>query len=309
MNSLRKVDSNVKYICLTAYKALLLLKYLIVRPLNKQEIFEIFKNDEFITQPLSSENLRVMINSLKELGCKISRPNPKNDYKYELLENPFSLSLTKDEINLIRKFRKKPLGKKDWHDVLNINSLIDKINLAINDKNIKEHLENQKLLPEVDKKLIIDVQKCCENKSTVIFEYLSGRKMSEFEMITSFLKYERDRLYVWGYSTKYKDFSYLRMDKIKSLKVLDKSSEKIYNNYCIRYEMFNKNYNPEENEIIIEEKENSLIIDCNIESKFYAIQKFLEMGCDCKIISPEPFKQEFLSTLKSLKEVYSDDEK
>ena len=133
--------------------------------------------------------------------------------------------------------------------------------------------------------------------------------MSEFEMITSFLKYERDRLYVWGYSTKYKDFSYLRMDKIKSLKVLDKSSEKIYNNYCIRYEMFNKNYNPEENEIIIEEKENSLIIDCNIESKFYAIQKFLEMGCDCKIISPEPFKQEFLSTLKSLKEVYSDDEK
>ena len=306
MNSLRKVDFNVKYICLTAYKALLLLKYLIVQPLNKQEIFEIFENDEFIAQPLSSESLRVMINSLKELGCKISRPNPKNNYKYELLENPFSLSLSKDEINLIRRFRKKLVGKKDWHDILNTNSLIDKIALAVDNKEIKEFLENQKLLPEIDKTLISDIQKCCENKSTVLFEYLSGRKISNFEMITSFLKYERDRLYVWGYSKKYKDFSYLRMDKIKSFKILDKPSEKIYNNFSVRYEVFNINYNLQDNENLVERKTNSLVIDYNIENKFHAIQKFLEMGCECKIISPESFRQEFLLTLKSLKEVYSD---
>ena len=309
MNKVRKVDFNVKYICLTAYKALLLLKHLITRPLNKELIFNIFDNDDFVSQPVSSENLRVMINSLKELGCEISRPNPKNNFYYELLKNPFSMNLTKEEINLLGKFRKKIIGQNDYKDVLNTNSLFDKLCLAIDDEQTKEKFKNLKLLNDVSANLIEKVQQCCENKNTVIFEYISGKKLSEFEMITSFLKYERDRLYVWGYSQKYKDFSYLRMDKIKSLRILDKSAEKIYNNYTIRYEVYNKNYHLEKNEELMEEKDNSLIIDYKTENKFRAIQKFLEMGNECKIISPDYFKNEFISTVKSINEVYNDENK
>ena len=60
----------------------------------------------------------------------------------------------------------------------------------------------------------------------------------------------------------------------------------------------------EENETLIENNENYLMIEYKVENKFKAVQKFLELGCDCKIISPDSFKKEFISILKSIKEVY-----
>ena len=68
--------------------------------------------------------------------------------------------------------------------------------------------------------------------------------------------------------------------------------------------MFDKNYFLDENESLVEKNDDEMIIDYKVENKFQAIQKFLELGCDCKIISPKSFKKDFVKTLKSIKEVY-----
>ena len=307
MNRLTKADFNYKYICLTAYRTLLLLKYLMAGALDKQKIVQLFDDDAFVLNGITSENIRVMINSLKEVGCKISRPNNKNNFQYILTENPFYLDFTNDEIKLLNKFRKKFLGNKDLNYILNTNSLFEKICLLISNESTKENIRNHNLLPDVDRGLIINLQNLCRNKDKVVFNYLSGRKLSEFEMIASFLKYERDRLYIWGYSTKYNDYSYLRADKIKSFRILEKQSQEIVNDYVIRYEIYNKSYLPESNETIVESNNNFLLIDYKAENKFRAIQKFLELGNEGKIISPEEFKQEFIETVKSVKEIYKNE--
>ncbi len=304
MNKLKKVDFNVKQICLTVYKALLLLKHLINGPLSKEQIMNLLNNDDLVRQPVSNENIRVLLNSLKKLGCEISKPDLKHNYKYTLSKNPFSLNLTKEEVNLINKFRKNIIGKNKLEDVLNTNSLINTIRLITGNSEFSENLKNHNILTDIKPDFIEKLKECCDNKSIVLFKYLSGRKLTEFEMETSFIKYEKDKLYIWGYSPKYNDFSYLRVDKIKSLKIIDKTPKNVHKTNLVRYKNFNTDYCLEENEVLVEKNEKELIIDYKIENKFRAIQKFLELGCECKIISPEPFKQEFFQTLKEIKRVY-----
>ena len=305
MNRLLKFNFNVRQICLTAYKGLFLLKHLIVQPLSKEEIIDLFKNDEFAPFDISAENLRVILNSLKELGCKIPKPDLKNDYKYVLEKNPFSLNLTKEEVKLINRLRKNL--KVDLDTVLGLNSFINTLCLNIADSEIKESLKNHNYLTEIKPSLIGELKKCCESKSNVILDYISGRKLTKLEMQTYFLKYEKGRLYVWGYSPKYDDISYLRVDKIKGITATDKNFFKNYDNFTIRYKMYNPNYILEEYETEVERKENEIIIDYQVQNRFSAIQKFLEKGSDCKIISPKSFKTEFIQTLKLIKEGYKNE--
>ncbi|MBQ7450262.1 WYL domain-containing protein [bacterium] len=305
MNELKKTDFNFNYICLTAYRALLLLKFLSVRNLTRQNIIDLFKKDEFIYNEITEEVIRSMINTLKNVGCEITRPAHGNNYEYRLIKTPFSLSLNPQEIKLINKFRKKTILKNGWQNIINTNLLIDKICLAINDEEIKDNLKSNGLLTGERINLIKRINECCKNNSTVIFKYVSNKKINDFEMITSFIKYEKGKLYVWGYSQKYKDFSYLRIDKIKDFEIKEISSTKIYGCQIIRFEMYDSSYEIKENEVLVENKGNVRIIDYRSKSDFHSIQKFLEMGSDCKIISPLSFKNEFISVLKSIKEVYS----
>ena len=126
-------------------------------------------------------------------------------------------------------------------------------------------------------------------------------------MIPFFIKCEKDKLYVWGYSTKYEEISYLRIDKIKSFEIKEKSTNNIYKNTIIRYEMYDLNYELEPNEICVGKTDKSIIIDYISENNFNSIQKFLEKGSDCKILEPATFKKEFISVLKSIKEVYQNE--
>ena len=305
MNKYRKTEFNFNYICATAYRVLLLLKFLMVKGLTREEIIKNLGNDDFVPQKINSEIIRTTINSLKDVGCDISRPTKANGYEYRLIKNPFSLKLNEADIKLLNKFRRKTAIKNDFNEILNINSLLEKFCLVIDDKDTIESLKSKGLLAGANTDLIKQINICCKNKSRVVFKYLSHKKITDFEMITSFMKYEKDKLYVWGYSTKYKEFSYIRVDKIKSYEIKEKFAQNDYEKSVIRYEMFDQNYELEPNEILVKRTDNSLIIDYISVSNFHSIQKFLEKGCDYKILEPDDFKKEFISVLKSIKEVYS----
>ena len=304
MDNLKKLDFNVKQICLTAYRALLLLKHLMVKSLSEKEITDIFTNDDFIHQPISADNIRAITESFNELDCVIKKTGLKNNHQFELVKNPFSLNLSKSEINTINKFRKSPVGRADLDMDLGINSLIDKICLLIDNEDSIETLKNRMVLAEINRDLIQQLKIYCKNKVSLSVEYISGKTLSEFKMVAHSLKYEKDRLYLCGYSPKYDDFSYIRVDKIRKINVIANIDKEKFKDDFIRYKMFDKNYFLEGNETLIENNENYLMIEYKVENKFKAVQKFLELGCDCKIISPDSFKKEFISILKSIKEVY-----
>lgn len=303
MNKPKKLNESVKHICCTAYRSLFFLKTLIKGPCNKEEFNDFFKNNLFCNQELSTEMFRVMFHTLKELGCEIS--STKSNHRYELLYNPFSLKLNKNEINLINNLRKNFVKNNDLELSLHTNSLINTLSLVISDENTKESLKNYNILTEIHPRLIFQLKKYCKTKDKILLEYLSGTKIIEIELEASFLKLERDRLYLWGYSYKYKDYSYIRVDKIKKIKVVSKGENKEKTPVKILYRLYDLSYIAKENEKILKKDMNSLIIEYKIENKFKAIQKFLELGNTCEIISPNNFKNEFIQTIKNIQKVYN----
>ena len=51
----------------------------------------------------SSDILRIDLNTLKTMGCEISRSVRKTGYKYILTKHPFELRIEDFELNLLKK--------------------------------------------------------------------------------------------------------------------------------------------------------------------------------------------------------------
>lgn len=304
MNNLQQIEFYSKNICSSAYKILLFLKILICSPSKTEEIIDIFNNDNLVDVNITKESINIFKRVLQKIGCKIHKPIVLNNKPYFIENCPFLINLSNDEISLINKFRKNPYEKNDWKSILYTNSFINKLCLVVNNKRVIEKLKNNNSLSSINTQMILELNECCKKRSYLIFKYKSGIRICNIELIASFLKYERNKLYLWGFSPVFDDFIYLRMDKILSYKVYEEFSPNIQNGSVVRYIMYNKNYILEEKESLVEETPEGFIIDYKISNDFHATQKFLELGCDCKILSPESFKKNFIETLKNIKTEY-----
>ena len=94
---------EVSQISLTGTRSLALIGLLIVAPRTFDEIkSELIKMNVF-DEKNSDDTLRVDLNTIKSVGCELTRPCPSNGYKYALKKHPFILKLTKDDIKLLDK--------------------------------------------------------------------------------------------------------------------------------------------------------------------------------------------------------------
>ena len=97
----------------------------------------------------------------------------------------------------------------------------------------------------------------------------------------------------------YGSFLVSRIKKINEIK-LTKTAPDNLKTFKIIYEL---ECNPEniqlqENEKIIEKKDNKVVIEMNTSNDFLARQRLLEYGPICTILKPENFKNEFVNLLK-----------
>ena len=84
------VREDLNQISLTGMRSLVLISLLIAAPRTIEEIREAFLELNIIDETQSIDTLRIDINTIKTMGCEISRPTPKNGHKYTLLDHPFS---------------------------------------------------------------------------------------------------------------------------------------------------------------------------------------------------------------------------
>ena len=85
----------------TAYRIFKLLEWLIEAPLTVKEMNQHFLEDEITGKALSEDSLWLYINTLKHLGCDISRPAPSNGYKHVLNFHPFGVHLEDEDIEVL----------------------------------------------------------------------------------------------------------------------------------------------------------------------------------------------------------------
>lgn len=299
---------NCNLMSLTGYRTLVILRALMESPKTNDEINHCLLSNQYIKENFSSDTLRIYINSLRAIGCEITRANKSNNKKYELISHPFTYDIPKSQLKALTKLYKNLYDKVDVQDVIIIENFFKKISELAKDENTEEILQNMSILKYINKNILNNLLIHCKNKNQITFLYnspKSGKK--EIKIIADKLSFKSGKLYLWGTSLTHKEYSYFSVDRI--LNICSINILKGHENFLpitVVYELYNQNNNYilESNEKIIEQTENKLIIEVTSKTEFELIQKILYQAGDCKIKSPESFKTKVLNKLKAMEASY-----
>lgn len=302
----------------TGYRALFLLRLLMEGSKTRDEIAEAFSKDPLIAKDLSKDTVTNTVNALRLAGCVITRPNMRTEFKYILTEHPFSIRISKSQVAYLQELRKGVISFCDWQLIDGVNKFYNKICCFVQDDKAREQLKSNHPLKKIDQKVLTDLVRYAKSKKTVNLVYNSAKNgMETLSFIPDFIQFESDKLYVWGYSFKYDNIGYLRIDKIKSVDIIDFSdNSEILDKYFskitkVTYKLIGESalmFMENRQEKILRKITNGLLIEANVYSEFNFIQKLLSYGADCTIIGPTDFKVKFINIIKELRAGYPDEE-
>jgi hypothetical protein len=105
----RKTIASVKSIQLppavnaSAIYVFLLLQWLLTAPHSLEKLQAAYKTHPWCGKEVSDDSIRLYLNTLRALGCKIERPTGKNNHRYHLLLQPFTLLNAQPIMDLVVK--------------------------------------------------------------------------------------------------------------------------------------------------------------------------------------------------------------
>lgn len=299
---------NCNLMSLTGYRTLVILGLLMEAPKSNDEINEYFYNHQYIKEKFSNDTLRIYINSLRTIGCDITRANKSNNKKYELLSHPFAYDISKSQLKAISKVYKSLYNKIEIEEIIDIENFFKKLIPHIKNENTKNFLNSISVFKNINTDILDDLFIHCKKKNQIRFLYNSPKSgHKEIEIIADKLSFKSGKLYLWGNNLTHKQYSYFSVEKILkicSINLLKNKEE--FPTTKVVYEIYNNNdnYVLEDNEKLIEKTNEKLVIELDSKNEFSLMQKILYMANDCKVISPDKFKANLLTKLKTMEKCY-----
>ncbi len=293
----------------TGFKSLIIFQLLVEAPRSYEEIKTAIQEHEYLHEQLSTDALRIYINTLKSYGCCVRRYSENGVYKYFIDSHPFELSLSDAHVKSIIKIYKSLSKSIDVEDLIALQSFFTKISKYITNEDLKTKLNNISPISNIETKLIRQLISYCENNTEITIYYnspVSGHK--NITVLTDKVTIENGKLYIYGVSSEHKNYAKFlvsRIIKIVSINLANKTLESP--EIIVGYE-YTKDTNEEfellENEKIISSSENKLVIEITSKSKFELVQRIMFLSKKCKVLYPKDFKSDIIATLKKMKEGY-----
>ena len=295
-------------ISLTGMRSLVLLSLLIKAPRSLDEIREAFLEMRIIDESCSKDTLRIDINTIKSIGCKLSRPTPNNNHKYELLDHPFSLKITDEDIRYFKKVYSRLKADANIKMLIEFDELINKIAEHIYDTETKEKFLGISAFKYYRDNFIKDLISDCKNERTLELLYRKPPSKNEYkkEVIAQKLVFNNDQVYLHCFDKSVRQSIVLnirRIVKILSRKTKENSPDLKYITVKFHLKDFDIDALTDE-EIVIEYNENGCIIEGNYYNKFLAIQRMLSFGSKCTVLEPFEIREEIITRLKEMRKIY-----
>lgn len=293
---------------LTGYRTLVIFNALLESPKTLEEINECLLNNQYINERFSPDTLRIYLNSLRKVGCDITRANKSNNNKYILCSHPFEYEIPKSQLKALAKMYKSLQEQLDVRDIINLENLFRTLIKYIKNKSNVEFLENISLLKRVDRDMINDLLLHCKNKNQITFLYNSPRSgEKKIELIADKITIKADKLYLWGSNLTHKEYSFFLLDRI--IKICDIKlikSKEVFPITKLVYEIYKtkENISLEVDEKIIQEFEEKVIIEKEMQNEFSAMQRILSLAGNCKVLEPDFFIENLINKLKNMEKIY-----
>ncbi len=297
------------WVSITGYRALLILKALMQAPCSLNELIEILKTNSVTNKAVSKDTIRITLNTLKSAGCKFSRPNKTNGFKYSLEYHPFCLTLSNEEIFAFTQLRNIVCENLNWQSIIKINNLYEKIiQLTENSEQI-ETINNTKVLCNVNENILQELSNPKLAGKKLKIKYLSSQNgLETLDIIPFKFVYENKKMYLWCYIFKYSSNTLLKIENIKEILSVSISQEHFESDsFDVIYQVRNiskKDFELKDYEEFIEKTPDYVTIKANVTNEFWFIQRILQLGTNFKIISPTFFKEKLINKIKLIQQRY-----
>jgi predicted DNA-binding transcriptional regulator YafY len=297
---------NSNFISLTGYRVLLIFKSLLKSPKTILELREELLSDKYVNEPISDDTIRTYINSLRSIGCKISKATKLSHYRYKLIRHPFEIDIDKQSLEALHKVfkRLKDLGNIEKLEIFEC--FILKMCNVIRNKDTKNYLLGMVIVNKLDRIVYEQITECCKNNLGVTLLYESaGLSKQYIEMLCQKLFLKSGNIYIEGYNIKHKNYSSLLVKRIKQIvavKPVQNTFLKTDKN--IICEIYDKDYVIEDDDELIRKESNKLIIKIDGSDEFRAIQKILYLADNCKVIQPQSFRLKLIHSLEEMQKIY-----
>ncbi len=300
-------NTEINQVSLTGVRALVLLTLLLDEPKTFEEIKQAFINLKIMEPDSSDDIIRIDLNTLRNIGCEITRAGSKTNYKYKLLEHPFALKLSKDEIGVLHKVYNKMRSYAGIEIILKFDEFIRKIAAHVMDEEAREALCGISMLKDFDVKFVKDLLNDCKEKRILTLNYKKpGEQANEKVVSAQRLVVQNDNIFLYCYDFKRKESVTLNIKRILSIISRERGNNDI-NIKTIDVKFFLKNsciLDTDENEQIVENLPDGKLIIGKYYNEFLAIQRILSFGADCTVIEPTDFRAKVIEKLKSMRGVY-----
>ena len=312
MKEYLKYKDEAKQISSTGARALLVLVSLLMKPRSFEEIRQFLIECGFANEQYSIDTVRMDLNTLKAIGCQISKAIKTNNYKYSILSHPFKVKMMPMEIFFLKEAYKQITKTCSPETLLNYHYLFLKLAQIVSSEEAKESLLGISILKGMDINLIKELVSDEKHHNKIKIEYAVTSKRTEIYDITlERLGLRSEKLYAFCYNHTFKKRTFLRVSKIRTIlcKFFDKSSLFGLDSY-VKFSLTRSYIHPlEENESIIETQDDKAIIEGRYYNDFIAIQRMLSFGSDCTVLEPNEIREQIIEKLLEMKEKYANSKK
>lgn len=304
------IGQDLCQISLTGLRALTLLGLLIQAPRSLEEIKQEFVKYKITEESNSYDILRIDLNTLKLMGCEISRADKRTNNKYVLLSHPFELDIDKNDISILKKTFTKIKESANIKLLIQYYMLFKKLSEQTSNVEIKEQLLGISPLKKYDLDKINEIQEYCENKKTLNILYKTPVKnvLEEKAVVAQELVFKNDKLYLYGYDKSKKESVILNLKRIlKIISTKDDDNSIDAPSVKIRFKLTNFGVaGLGKNESIISgDFENGFIIEGVYHNDFVATQRILSFGASCTVYEPQDFKEHIVELLRKMRNTYN----
>lgn len=310
-NAFNKIeDKKPKNIVNTGYKIIKVLKLLFEKPQSFNDINEEFLKDQIVTKPVSDDMICIYINTLRSIGCEITRPSKSNNFCYTLSNHPFKIEINKKDSFVLSQIIKTVLAEDNWEIAWDTIELFREFKDFCTKNSDFGFLDALNYHFKINPEIIKDLEHYCKKTKLLSIKYHSPNSdIKEIEIVAEKIKLENNHFYIWGYNKKLDKIIYLRIDRIISVTPINVQSlflsTKIL--FKARYKLFKdakENFTEDSSTKIIKRTKQYIEIEENVRNKFHFIQKILQYADECILTEPLNIKKEIISIIKEVLAFY-----
>lgn len=303
-----KQFDDTKQISMTGSRVLVIFIYLLDGPKSFEEIRDFLIDCGIVTKEYSIDTIRIDLNTLKIMGCEITKATKKTNHKYGLISYPYCLNLTSKDVMSIKSVYSKIIKTASPKRILKYHHLFMKFAKMVTNEDIKEELLGISILKseniELLEKLIEDEQS--HSKVKILYHPANHNEPLEYDITVESFGQRSGRLYIFCFNHTLGSRSFLNASRIKSVvsKTFDRDSA--YGlDIRVKFKLDNyKEFTLEDNEYIIEINNNTAIIEGYYFNDFIAIQRMMSFASNCTVLEPENIVNVIIDKLKEMRALY-----